>query len=74
MAPPCGRAVLLFRARCGCPVAKLEAWGNKRGKKHNKLPLTALRVSNYLVMITSPLFSKLCYFGATEKRRERSIR
>ncbi|KAK9161324.1 hypothetical protein Syun_007665 [Stephania yunnanensis] len=36
MAPPCGRAVLLFRARCGCPVAKLEAWGNKRGKKHNK--------------------------------------
>ncbi|XP_047316298.1 uncharacterized protein At5g19025-like isoform X2 [Impatiens glandulifera] len=31
MAPPNGRAVLLFRAKCGCPVAKLEGWGAKRG-------------------------------------------
>ncbi|PIA24763.1 hypothetical protein AQUCO_35100001v1 [Aquilegia coerulea] len=36
MAPPNGRAVLLFRAKCGCPVAKLEAWGAKRGRKHKK--------------------------------------
>ncbi|XP_072982790.1 uncharacterized protein At5g19025-like [Typha latifolia] len=36
MAPPNGRAVLLFRARCGCPVAKLEAWGPKRGRRHKK--------------------------------------
>lgn len=36
MAPPNGRAVLLFRARCGCPVAKLEGWGPKRGRKHKK--------------------------------------
>ncbi|KAG2721674.1 hypothetical protein I3843_02G078500 [Carya illinoinensis] len=36
MAPPNGRAVLLFRSRCGCPVAKLEGWGPKRGKRHRK--------------------------------------
>ncbi|KAG7996274.1 hypothetical protein I3843_01G150600 [Carya illinoinensis] len=36
MAPPNGRAVLLFHARCGCPVAKLEGWGPKRGKRHRK--------------------------------------
>ncbi|KAI3836708.1 hypothetical protein MKW92_024265 [Papaver armeniacum] len=36
MAPPNGRAVLLFRARCGCPIAKLEAWGPKRGRRHKK--------------------------------------
>ncbi|XP_010278648.1 PREDICTED: uncharacterized protein At5g19025-like isoform X2 [Nelumbo nucifera] len=36
MAPPNGRAVLLFRVKCGCPVAKLEAWGPKRGRKHKK--------------------------------------
>ncbi|BBG93291.1 hypothetical protein CerSpe_015620 [Prunus speciosa] len=36
MAPPNGRAVLLFRARCGCPVAKLEGWGPKRGRRHKK--------------------------------------
>ncbi|OAY79769.1 Uncharacterized protein ACMD2_21813 [Ananas comosus] len=34
VAPPNGRAVLLFRARCGCPVTKLEAWGTKRGRRH----------------------------------------
>ncbi|WOL16400.1 hypothetical protein Cni_G25187 [Canna indica] len=36
MAPPNGRAVLLFRARCGCPLAKLEAWGPKR-RRHKKV-------------------------------------
>ncbi|XP_043722176.1 uncharacterized protein At5g19025-like [Telopea speciosissima] len=36
MAPPNGRAVLLFRARCGCPIAKMEAWGPKRGRRHKK--------------------------------------
>ncbi|CAN1310519.1 Uncharacterized protein At5g19025 [Linum perenne] len=37
MAPPNGRAVLLFRARCGCPLAKLEGWGPKRTRRHKKL-------------------------------------
>ncbi|XVE84830.1 hypothetical protein DITRI_Ditri17bG0044100 [Diplodiscus trichospermus] len=36
IAPPNGRAVLLFRARCGCPIAKLEGWGPKRGRRHKK--------------------------------------
>ncbi|PSS33905.1 Ribosomal protein L34Ae protein [Actinidia chinensis var. chinensis] len=36
MAPPNGRAALLFRARCGCPIAKLEGWGTKRGRRHKK--------------------------------------
>ncbi|KAL1211815.1 hypothetical protein V5N11_023804 [Cardamine amara subsp. amara] len=36
MAPPNGRAVLLFRSRCGCPVAKLQGWGPKRGRRHKK--------------------------------------
>lgn len=42
MAPSNGRAVLLFRDKCGCPVAKLEGWGPKRGRRHKKnLALTA---------------------------------
>ncbi|XP_062028512.1 uncharacterized protein At5g19025-like [Rosa rugosa] len=36
MAPPNGFALLLFWARCGCPVAKLEGWGPKRGRRHKK--------------------------------------
>ncbi|KAK8498633.1 hypothetical protein V6N13_023161 [Hibiscus sabdariffa] len=36
MAPLNGRAVLLFRARCGCPIAKLEGWGANRGRRHKK--------------------------------------
>ncbi|XP_057476682.1 uncharacterized protein At5g19025-like [Actinidia eriantha] len=36
MAPPNGRAVLLFRAGCGCPIAKLEGWGTKRCRRHKK--------------------------------------
>nr|VDD53246.1 unnamed protein product [Brassica oleracea] len=36
MAPVNGRAVLLFRSRCGCPVAKLQGWGPKRGRRHKK--------------------------------------
>ncbi|KAK1414150.1 hypothetical protein QVD17_29891 [Tagetes erecta] len=36
MAPVNGRAVLLFRSKCGCPVAKLEGWGPKRGKRNKK--------------------------------------
>lgn len=36
MAPPNGRAVLLFRAKCGCPIAKLEGWGPKRSRRHKK--------------------------------------
>lgn len=37
MAPTNGRAVLLFRARCGCPVAKLEGWGPKPGRRQKKM-------------------------------------
>ncbi|GFP94829.1 uncharacterized protein at5g19025, partial [Phtheirospermum japonicum] len=37
MAPPNGRAVLLFCLRCGCPISKLEGWGpTKRGRRHKK--------------------------------------
>lgn len=36
MAPPNGRAVLLFRAKCGCPIAKLEGWGPKRSRRPKK--------------------------------------
>ncbi|KAG8085472.1 hypothetical protein GUJ93_ZPchr0010g8301 [Zizania palustris] len=36
MAPPNGRAVLLFRNRCGCPVAKLEGWGVPKSKRRSK--------------------------------------
>ncbi|XP_028058811.1 uncharacterized protein At5g19025-like isoform X2 [Camellia sinensis] len=39
MAPPNGRAVLLFRAKCGCPVAKLQGWGAKRGRRHKNFGL-----------------------------------
>ncbi|CAF1778971.1 BnaC09g38820D [Brassica napus] len=38
MAPVNGRAVLLFRSRCGCPVAKLEGRGPKRSRRLKKLP------------------------------------
>ncbi|XP_052191564.1 uncharacterized protein At5g19025-like [Diospyros lotus] len=36
IAPPNGRVVLMFFARCGCPVAKLVGWGPKRGRRHKK--------------------------------------
>ncbi|CAE6109617.1 unnamed protein product [Arabidopsis arenosa] len=36
MAPVNGRAVLIFRSKCGCPIAKLEGWGPKRGRRHKK--------------------------------------
>lgn len=36
LAPPNGRAVLLFRSRCGCPIAKLEGWALKRGRRYKK--------------------------------------
>lgn len=36
MAPPGGRAVLIFRTKCGCPVAKLEGWAPKKGKRNHK--------------------------------------
>ncbi|KFK26141.1 hypothetical protein AALP_AA8G208700 [Arabis alpina] len=38
MAPPNGRAVLLFRSKCGCPIAKLQGWGPKRSRRHKKSP------------------------------------
>ncbi|KAL9237590.1 hypothetical protein vseg_012119 [Gypsophila vaccaria] len=37
MAPPNGRAVLLFRSKCGCPVAKLVGWAPKKPRKHKKV-------------------------------------
>ncbi|MCO5558945.1 hypothetical protein L7F22_012536 [Adiantum nelumboides] len=36
MAPPNGRAVLVFRSPCGCPTARLEVWGNKKPRKTRK--------------------------------------
>ncbi|XP_065856207.1 uncharacterized protein At5g19025 [Euphorbia lathyris] len=36
MAPPNGRAVLVFRARCGCSVGRLEVPGRKKQKKIKK--------------------------------------
>uniref|UniRef100_A0A2P2KMW2 Uncharacterized protein At5g19025-like isoform X1 n=1 Tax=Rhizophora mucronata TaxID=61149 RepID=A0A2P2KMW2_RHIMU len=36
MAPPNGRAVLVFRARCGCSVGRLEVPGPKKPKKIKK--------------------------------------
>lgn len=36
MAPPNGRAVLVFRAPCGCPAARMEVWGAKKPRKSKK--------------------------------------
>ncbi|KAL8471607.1 hypothetical protein ACS0TY_028385 [Phlomoides rotata] len=36
MAPPNGRAVLVFRARCGCPVGRMEVLGPRRSRKVKK--------------------------------------
>jgi hypothetical protein len=36
MAPANGRAVLVFRARCGCSVGRLEVPGTKKPKKIKK--------------------------------------
>jgi len=36
MAPPNGRAVLVFRARCGCSVGRLEVPGPKKSRKIKK--------------------------------------
>ncbi|KAL0431719.1 UNVERIFIED_CONTAM: hypothetical protein Sradi_0797900 [Sesamum radiatum] len=36
MAPPNGRAVLVFRARCGCSVGRLEVPGPRKSRKVKK--------------------------------------
>ncbi|KAL2492437.1 Uncharacterized protein Adt_28065 [Abeliophyllum distichum] len=36
MAPPNGRAVLVFRARCGCSVGRMEVPGPKKSRKVKK--------------------------------------
>nr|XP_043608768.1 uncharacterized protein At5g19025-like [Erigeron canadensis] len=36
MAPPNGRVVLVFRAKCGCPVVRLEASGPKKNNRKMK--------------------------------------
>ncbi|KAL2532086.1 Ribosomal protein L34e superfamily protein [Abeliophyllum distichum] len=36
MAPPKGRAVLVFRARCGCSVGRMEVPGPKKSRKVKK--------------------------------------
>eukprot|EP00249_Psilotum_nudum_P020667 c27799_g1_i1 orf=973-1677(-) len=36
MAPPNGRTVLVFRAPCGCPAARLEVWGTRKPRKSKK--------------------------------------
>lgn len=28
MAPRTGRAVLIYRSRCGCPISKVQSWGS----------------------------------------------
>jgi len=33
IAPPNGQGILNFRAPCGCPLARLEAWGVLRNLK-----------------------------------------
>lgn len=36
MAPPNGRAVLIFRRPCGCPAARFEAWGSRKAVRRSK--------------------------------------
>lgn len=36
MAPPNGRAVLIFRNPCGCPAARFEASGSKKARRSKK--------------------------------------
>ncbi|XP_022858200.1 uncharacterized protein At5g19025-like [Olea europaea var. sylvestris] len=36
MAPPNGRAVLVFRARCGCSIGRMEVPGQKKSRKVKK--------------------------------------
>ncbi|KAL0343873.1 UNVERIFIED_CONTAM: hypothetical protein Sangu_1274700 [Sesamum angustifolium] len=36
MAPPNGRAVLVFRARCGCSVGRMEVLGPRKSRKVKK--------------------------------------
>lgn len=35
MAPPSGRAVLIFRSKCGCPIAKIESWAPRHGPRQS---------------------------------------
>lgn len=36
MAPPNGKAVLVFRARCGCAAGRMEVWGPRKARKIKK--------------------------------------
>ncbi|KAK8483424.1 hypothetical protein V6N11_057138 [Hibiscus sabdariffa] len=50
MAPINGRAVLLFQARCGCPVGRLEVPGPKKQRKNKKYSSLALRIQCLVVL------------------------
>lgn len=34
-APPNGRAVTVFKAKCGCPYAKIEAWSSQHSARRH---------------------------------------
>jgi len=51
MAPVNGKALLLFRAPCGCPVAKLEASGPKKGKRQKRLGYSFLLLLKRFIRI-----------------------
>ncbi|KAK7245798.1 hypothetical protein RIF29_40648 [Crotalaria pallida] len=60
MAPPNGRAVLLFRSPCGCPVAKLEGWGSKKSKRH-KSAFCPCCLSLRLISYPTPHYAAIAY-------------
>uniref|UniRef100_A0A0D3EE78 Ribosomal protein L34e superfamily protein n=1 Tax=Brassica oleracea var. oleracea TaxID=109376 RepID=A0A0D3EE78_BRAOL len=81
MAPINGRAVLLFRSRCGCPVAKLEGRGPKRSRRHKKLPAklaarcfsAAITQSRQQPYTTSPTPTHFDFSGSESSDIERAL-
>ncbi|CAI9767085.1 unnamed protein product [Fraxinus pennsylvanica] len=52
MAPPNGRAVLVFRARCGCSIGRMDVPGPKKSRKAFSAIADA---ANVLVSISQPI-------------------
>ncbi|KAL2341234.1 hypothetical protein Fmac_009174 [Flemingia macrophylla] len=57
MAPPNGRALLLFRAPCGCPIAKLEASGPRKPKRHKRVPFLLAKFSSLSLALSVIAFT-----------------
>ncbi|KAJ4973173.1 hypothetical protein NE237_006347 [Protea cynaroides] len=71
MAPANGRAVIVFRARCGCPIGRMEVPGQKKLRKikRSKVFERSLQVQQLVKEKDRTYFWKVLHAGGLEPTR-----